>query len=234
MSKTTKNVLIVITLVCIFVFAVFCIELIVLNRGRNKEEATVESPKTSSPITGTQRPDNTSSVPLDDTTPPSDTDETEDSPAESPIDRSGKRYLLPYTPNEMLVVYADEDIFEYEEINDGDIFTYIDGGSTSLEICFVSLPLGAEQCATETIDAYLDGNEAFIGGEGPIKRSSLNGVFITGVNDGETFEVWVHRIPDDDDDAFNDIGMAFIIRYKDNEQKNALYALLDTLELVDA
>ena len=105
-----------------------------------------------------------------------------------------------------------------------DEFTYKDGGTASLMILFKAIPLGAEKTAESILDGYLDGNVSNVGGEGPIRHSSLNGEYVVGVNEGETFEAWVHTVS-------GDIGRVFIIRYSDDEQKNALYAILDTLEL---
>ena len=125
-------------------------------------------------------------------------------------------------------MYVDEELFEQDDEMEAAIkFTYSDGENASLLIHFESLPQGADIRAQSFLDGYLDGNESHIGGLSQIKRSPLSGVFVTGVNDGETFEAWIHVVSDD-------IGMAFVIRYRNNEQKNALYALLDTLNIVES
>jgi len=235
MSKTVKNLLIILTLVCIIVFAVFCIELVMLNRGGDKEDDATggSSISTSSPTgTASQGSDlagNSSPQPQINAAPPSGA--ANESPGETPIDRTGKRYEWMYSSTEMLTFYVNDELFEHTQMDEGEIFTYLDDENASLEVCLRGLPLGVEACANEILSGYLDDSEAFISGSGPIRRSELTGLFGSGVNNGETFELWIHTMPDDDNDAFNDLGIAFVIRYKNNDQKNALYGILDTLQL---
>ena len=235
MSKTTKNLLIIFTLVCIIVFAVFCIELVMLNSSDDDEDdATGGSAiSTNSPVgtTGPAPSGNSSQQPKSNAAPPSGA--AIESPGQSPVDRNGKRYEWMYSSTEILTFYVDDELFVHTQMDEGEVFTYLDDENASLEVCLRGLPLGVEACANDILSGYLDDNEAFISGAGPIRRSDLTGLFGSGVNNGETFELWIHTIPDGDNDAFNDLGIAFVIRYKNNDQKNALYAILDTLELED-
>jgi len=240
MSKTIKNMLIIATLVCVIVFAIFCIELVVLNRSDDKEDDATggSSISTSSPAgnTASGPSGNSSPQPQINAAPSSGAvvEPPVESPVESPIDRTGKRrYEWMYSTTKMLIFYANDELFDHTQMDEGDIFTYIDDENATLEVCLRGLPLGVEACANEILSGYLDDSEAFISGTGPIRRSELTGLFGSGVNNGETIELWIHTIPDGDNDAFNDLGIAFVIRYKDNEQKNALYSILDTLELED-
>ena len=239
MNKTMKNVLLIFTLVCIIILIVFSIELFVLNRGNNDNENS-----------GAALPEGTQI----------NTGESEDRPpAASTVDilssgqteqdqistrPKGKRYELPYSATEVLVLYVDEELFEHIEMDSGDMFVYLgnlddaddsddsddlDGSDASLEICPAYIPDGAEACAESYLDAYLEGNESFVSGISQIKQSDLSGVFVIGVKEGETFEAWIH----DPSDGVGDNGIAFVIRYSDGDQKNALYAILDTLILIE-
>ena len=225
MSKTIKNMLVGFMLFCVVVLIAFVIGLIVVNRdaGANVGGA-MPSPGNISPGNEVDPTD----------TPPTATNNgpivvnTSDVTQENQhVESTGKRYELNYTLAENLVLYADEELFEHDaEMEMANKFTYIDGENASLLVHFESLPQGAEILAESFLDDYLDGNESHVGGIGTIRHSSLRGVFVSGVNNGETFEAWIHEIS-------SDIGMVFVIRYQDNEQKNALYAVLDTLSTAE-
>ena len=235
MTKTVKNLLIGFTLVCAIVFAVFCIELVVQNRNEGENEESIRSQAGSPPTgpTGANNPP-VGSSPSPPVTAPA-TGQTSETPKESSPQPTGKKYELLYSEDETLILYADEELFEHDDTGEmADLFRYANDENASLLISFVSFPLGAEKCAEDILGGYLGENPAFISGIGPIRHSSLRGIFGTGVNNGETFEVWVHSIPGDDPEEDNDIGMSFVIRYRSNEQRNALYAVLDTLELTDS
>ena len=231
MNKTVKNILLVFTLICVIVLIVFCIELFVLNSGTDNS-AESSAARTDNRPANTDKPNGaTPASPAGNTLP---SGETEDGQTQTPIKPAGKRYELPYSSTEKLLLYVDEELFEHVEMDSGDMFMFIypeDGedGNASLEICPASIPEGAEVCAETYLDGYLEGNESFVSGISQIKQSGLSGVFVSGVKDGETFEAWIH----DTSDVSGDKGIAFVIRYSDNEQKNALYAILDTLELVN-
>ena len=230
MSKTIKNVLLGFTLLCVIILIIFTVELIVLNRnsgaagnsGNRSISSGISTPSGASAVADGIDQALQSSAGSDSTP-----DQNESSPGASSAQSTGKRYKLLYSVAESLILYADEELFEYDDTNGSDsVFTYTGGGDASLRVSFEGIPLGVEKCAESLLDKYLDGNESSVGDMGQILHSSLSGVFVTGVNDGETFEAWVNGIAD------NDIGVAFVIRYHTDEQKNALYAVLDTLSLV--
>jgi len=224
MSKTTKNVLIVITFICVIVLVAFAIELLRLNRGKENpagsgSSISVTSPAADAAKTADPTPSGNGSAQED----------SEDEPVQLPLRRTGRRYELLYSETKMLVLYADEELFELTETYEGYMFSYTKEGNASLEICLTYIPNGAEKGAESYLNGYLEGNDSFVSGLGPIRRSALSGVFVSGVKDGETFEAWIHDISDD----HSDMGVAFVIRYKNNEQKNALYGVLDSLELIE-
>ena len=224
MNKTIKNLLLVFTLICAIVFVVFIIELIILNRDTGGDGDTAAATSGSIPANSIESSANPPQSPADNRS--SGVNRASESPP--PDQETGKRYELLYSPAQKLVLYADEELFEHEEMDSGDIFFFTDDIRASLEICPAYAPDGAEACAESYLDGYLEGNESFVSGTSQIKRSALSGVFVSGVNAGETFEAWIHDIIG----VSGDMGMAFVIRYSDNDQRNALYAILDTLELV--
>ena len=225
MSKTVKNLLLIFTLICAIVLVVFVIELIVVNKDNGAAEKAAAPPRNASAETS-ESPSSPPPSPAG-AGAPSVTNTNTGTQAKQPDKQAGKRYELLYPGGETLVLYADEELFELYEMDSGDIFIYLGGGNASLEICPAYAPNGAEACAETFLDGYLEGNESFVSGMSNIKRSELSGVFVSGVNGDETFEAWIQDMADSSDD----MGMAFIIRYKNNDQKNALYAVLDTLEL---
>jgi len=235
MNKTVKNLLLVFTLICAIVLIVFIIELFIVNRDSDDGGESVLS---ASDITPAETEKSPEMQPLALASNSPSSANKENLPQESTTRPAGKRYDLLYTHTESLVLYADEELFDYNaELEMAAMFSYKDDDTASLLICFDTYPQGAEKRAETFLDGYLDGNESFVSGMGPIRHSSLTGVFVSGVNNGETFEAWIHSIPGNDSDVSNDdnddIGLEFVIRYKDNEQKNALYAILDTLEIIE-
>ena len=222
MSKTIKNVLLGFTLVCVIMLVIFIVELFVVNRNTPDRRENEPALSSNNQTGAGKDADTLSDVPTDSDLEP---ENKENLSTESPVQPTGTLCKLAYSLAETLTLYYDEEIFEHDSQQEmADTFTYIDGGEASLQVLFKSLPLGAERSAASILNAYLDGNESNVGGEGPIRRSSLSGIYVSGVNNGVTYEAWVHTIS-------KDIGMAFIIKYTDNEQRNDLYAILDTLAL---
>ena len=226
MSKTVKNILMGFTLLCIIILVIFIIELIMANRnaGDSIRNESSSSASGNTPAETGQSPDET---PLSLTSNDSEAGENESPSPESPSQPTGKRYEMLISSNRKLVWYADEDLFERADMDSGEMFKYKDGENASLEMTMVVIALGVEARAESILTGYLGGNESHVGGTGSIRRSSLDGVYVSGVNDDETFEAWIHDISDYNPNR----GIAFVIRYSNDEQKNALYAILDTLEL---
>ena len=101
-----------------------------------------------------------------------------------------------------------------------------DAEEATLEIRLVNLAYGADAHAETFLEAFLDGNESHVGGLASVRRSSLSGVFVSGVAGDETYEAWIHSLDDEDD-----MGVAFVIRYRNDDQKYALYGILDTMNI---
>ena len=240
MSKTGKNLLIAFTLVCMIVLIIFTVELLILNKDNNGDSNGISNGgsnggsenESSMSESVPSEADNSADISLlspSDNEPSSEI--TDNQPSDSALPNAGTRYSLMITssdlPNNLLVWYVDEELFECTDNDPDQVFSYLGEGTASLEIRVVYIPQGAETYAESYLNRYLDGNESYVSGIGQIRQSLIDGVFVSGVNDGETFEAWIHSIPDDP----NYMGVAFVIRYSNNDQRNALYTILDTLDL---
>ena len=226
MSKTAKNSLLIITLVCVIALIVFSLQLILLNRNRDESDDEGASISSGDSFTSEDVPEQ-SSPPTDDNG--SIADNGDNLPIEPPATTKGTQYNMQVADNMSLVWYIDDEMFESMETNSGVIFTYLDEGNASIEICLTYIPYGADASAETFLEGYLGDNESNIGGYGPIRQSPLSGVFVSGVNDGETFEAWIYTIEDDE----GDMGIAFVIRYRNDEQKNALHDVLNTIDITE-
>jgi len=234
MSKTVKNLLLVFTLVCAIALVVFSVELILLNSGAvTGEEGGPTSPATSpgGDSDSASKPEATSSA---QNSPPAGTASSPGSTEPSvppPPAPTGKRYVLPMLDDSKLILYADEELFEHSKMQDADRFIYMDESSALLEIGFNWIPPeGVKALAEVFLDGYLDGGESNVGGEGPIKRSKLSGVFVSGLKGTETYEAWLHR---SEIAGMEDLAVYFVINYKNTGQRDALYKLLDSLDIIE-
>ena len=235
MNKTVKNLVIVFTLICSILLVVFCIELFLLNRNAGDGVGTGQAASDSSPTeSGTSGTDaETADTGLSDGTEPSgDQDQSTNSnqPTEAREPPEGTLQKLLMHQNLELTFYADEDYFEHSLLPDGHLYTYDDGGNATLEIGFAFLPPhGVEAYAMTFLDNYLDGGESTVVGEGPIRASTLRGIYVTGSKNGETYEGWVQGLSEI---GINDLILVLVINYSNDEQRDALHSWLDTMEMV--
>ena len=232
MSKAVKNLLLVFTLVCAIALVAFSVELFTANRNAGDRQpggsVSESSPGGSggSSAKPEASPSGQTPPPTEGTTSPEKTEPT-DTPPPAP---TGKRFELSLLPNMKLILYADEDLFKNIKQQDFELFEYTGGGAASLEIGYYFIPpQGVSAAAVGFLDGYLDGGTSNAGGDGMIKRSPLNGYFISGVKGLETYEAWLHH-PENND--IEDLGIYFVIHYSNTEQRNSLYKVLDTLELI--
>jgi len=152
-------------------------------------------------------------------------------PGEQSQPPEGKLYSLPLHDDvHELALYINEDLFKYNEGGDGWWFTYIEDGETRLQIVtdLITPPGGITKLMETLLSPYLNGGESLVGGSSKIAESSLRGIYAIGEKGNETYEGWVIRLTDDSD---SDKAVDIIINYQNEEQKNALYDILDTLEL---
>jgi len=235
MGKIGKNLLIGFTLICMIVFAVFVIELLVINSGSGRspeseappsEGAIEDEPGASSgqqTVPGAVRPADPGQSP--------DTDQLEG--AEPP---PGTRFELEMPDDMILVMYVDEDLFSFNEMDSEDVlgvFTYLGSGKATLQIRFAYIPQGARVFAESFLNEFIGSGRSSVGDEDSIRYSQLHGVYVTGVGDGEIYEAWIYSFPGAEAE---NAGLAFVINYQDDQQKdlqkNVLYEILDTLDMV--
>ena len=234
MNKITMNLLVVFTIVCAIVLIVFTVELVLLNNdgdgGANAPSLSNVSPPGDE--NGPDEPETANTEPPDDPDQAGDIDT--DGDASTPVTQRppplGKRYELPMTDDgKKLIIFAEEELFDYEESEKWD-FTFKGQGNASLEIAYdyVTPPGGIDGLAETFLNEYLDGGESTVGELGPIADSLLRGIFVTGKNDGITYEAWIHEPLDGGEFGLT---VVFVINYENETQKNVLYELLDTMEM---
>ena len=242
MSKTIKNALTIFTLICVIMLLVVIVELIRLNRGSADGEIKQSSPPTQQQTdngSSTESPSDSSpqeegNSPHTDATDDNQSDESDNEteplpPLQPP---TGTRYemILSSDLSKKMILYADEDIFEYSGMGDGDdmLFTYR-GTDSQLEVCMVYLP---SYCQSILEGEFLN-SSIFVEGT-PVKesqqigRSQLQGDYATVTNDEGTHEVWVHFYQPETN---GDIGIAFKLDYSEEAQKDAFYNILNSVQI---
>lgn len=233
MSRAVKNLLVFFTLVCIIAVIVFAVELMLLNRDGADDSTAANTPPPgsmgaedagASPPTQTETPRGTESNPPGD---PLSQDGESPTPSHSPDDDF---YTLEMTDSVSLTIYVNDEMFDYLELDIAYLFTYKGGGTASLEILLDYLPQGAAHRAVGFLDNYTGGAEASIEDERNVGQSSVSGAFVTAISGETTYAAWICDIPGEAD-AY---GITLIIHYEDENQKVALYEILDTIEIVPA
>ena len=236
MSKMLKNAIAIFAAVCVIVLVIFCIELYVLNREPDDGGGTGsslagnvgdgdEKGKDGAKDTQETQPANGMTRPGDD----NDKQTSQQPPATPTSPPTGKQHTRRVSGDEQLLLYVDEDLFEYTELNDGYLYEYTGGGEATLEISFALISNGLEALAKDFLDGFVGTGGTKVEGEGQIGRSLLRGVHVTGDVSGENYEAWIYSFPDGED-----LGLSFTLHYRSDEQKNALYAIFDHMSIVPA
>ena len=218
MSTISKNLLLGLTLVCVVVLIVFCIQLIVLNRGVTPAEQ-------GSVISGGSQEDTEDSN-IDDGEDVDDEEDTNivDAPVTPRPPPQGTRRQFRVSDSNMLIVYARDELFDFEERDFDWWFLYNGGGIATLEIRHTMIgPQGIEASAIAFLNQYSGGTDATFNGEEAIGGSELRGHHVTARHGNETSEAWIHILLD------NDLALAFVISYENDQQRDALYEVLSTL-----
>jgi len=238
MGKMGKNLLIGFTLLCAIVFAVFVIELLVINSGSDRREEGGQQSAGSTPGGDTGPASGQQVIPG--AVRPAEPGQSPD--AESPDGTlsppPGTRFELEMPDDMMLIMYVDEELFSFDEVDSEDIlgvFTYLGSGKAALQVRFAYMPQGAGAFAESFLDEFLDDGKITVGGEESIRYSQLHGIYVSGVGDGEMYEAWIYSFSGAD---VEDVGLVFVIHYQDSLsewhdlQKNVLYEILNTLDMV--
>lgn len=269
MSKTMKNLLMIFTVVCAFVFVIFSLELIVINRGSGAKDGSLSAADSPSPGSNgaskqpgaTGGPDagpgtsGNSPDPNEGSNPPGgslgvtqDTNEPEGgvgsdsgNTTDNPDEPAGTRYNieLPDHKGEIVfrvVEYVNENkIFEYiktGEESEEEIykFDFLGAGTAALELRYVYFADGLEEGAKSYLENTFAVTNSVYKGESRIRASELSGLAVTGSRSGVDFEAWIYSF---EDIGIKNAGVAFIVYHSNDIQRDNLYAILDTLRLVE-
>ena len=224
MSNIAKNLLLALTVVCIIALIVFCIQLIVINRGVDPARPGTTTPGGSQQGSGEADPDGDGDEPSGDENGPGEGDP-------GPIQRpppQGRRHNLRVTPGSVLIIYAREELFDFDERELDWWFLYTYGFAT-LEISFTMIgPQGAAEHAETFLNAYTGGTEAEFSGEQSIAGSELKGYHVIARHGNEVYEAWIHDLAD------SDLALVFVINYEGEQERDALYEVLSTLDMENA
>ena len=236
MSSIVKNIIIIFTLACAAVLIVFCIELVTLNvdsgKGRQQGQQLSDDQTTEDPDEN-ENPDEQGAEHTGDTEPPDVTEPTgnDENSGEQSQPPEGIKHELPMHDDEhVLTLHVSEELFEYTKGEDGWWFTYKGEGEAKFEIVtdLITPPGGITALVESLLVNYLDGGDSEVGGNVKIANSSLRGNYVTGEINNETYEGWVIRLTNEGNSGK---AVDIIINYQNEEQKGALYDILDTLEL---
>lgn len=233
MNKILKNVIIGFSMLCVVVFIVFLVEMMIIN----SEGGDVPDPEPS-------KAGETSSGGITKPTggQPSGPgaqggDGTTDSPGEPDNSRpppTGRRYELEVSEGVMLVLYSDEDLFSYEDLESEEIigvFTYKGSGAAALEVRLVYMQQGVNTFATNFLSVNYEIVGSSVLGEGQIRNSVLRGVLVTGEKEQVSYEAWIHVFADAEVEG---TGFALVIDYENEMQKLNLYEMLDSIDLIES
>ena len=225
MSNITKNLLLALSLVCAIALIVFCIQLIVLNRGVEPREpgATISA--------GTKQGDE---EPDPDAQPDGegpdgendngDNNQTQNTPRPPP---QGERNELVIPGDLKLIVYAREELFEYTKNDFNWRFEYLREGEAALEINLIVVTLqGLASDADTFLANYTEGATPESGNDLSFEGLPLEGYFVTAQRGSVTYEALVHPLPD------GEFALVFVINYQNDQQKEALYEVLSSIDLL--
>ena len=235
MSGLSKNLLLALTLICVIVLIVFCIQLIVINRGLDPQNpgSSVSGGPGQGSGSGQGSGDGPGDGPGDGTG-----DGSGDSPGDGSGDGSGTAQATPRPPpqgarhellvtlNSSLVIYARENLFDFEDSGMDWQFIYTGGGTASLKILdIMPSAQGLAATAENFLNTYTSSTGTTVHGDEFIHGSPLRGYHATLQQNETTYEAWVHKL------AGSDLAVVLIINYQNDQQRDALYEVLSTLDI---
>jgi len=226
MSNITKNLLLALSLVCAIALIVFCIQLIVINRGVEPREpgATISGGAKQ----GDKEPDTDNQPDGEDSADGENSDgensQKQNTPRPPP---QGERNELAIPGDLKLIVYAREELFEYTKNDFNWRFEYTREGEAALEIRLILVSLQGIASDAETfLMSYAEGATPEPGDEVSFQGFSLEGYNVTAQRGNVTYEALVHPLPDDE------FALVFVINYQNDQQKDALYEILYSIDLL--
>jgi len=228
MNNIIKNVILAFTLVCVIVLIVFCIQLLVINRGVEPKEA-------GSTISGDSQ--------QEDEEPEEDEENVDGDDADSNIGGfvdpgqeaprpppQGIRRELLVAVNKWLVIYAREELFDFQQGEIDWLFKYTGEGGAGAELeisfTFVTGQGGVGEHAQTFLNNYSGGSQSEYSGEEVIHGSSLRGYHVSAQVGTTTYEAWIHALEG------SDLALVLVINYTNDRQRDALYEVLSTLDMI--
>jgi len=239
MNNLLKNSLLALTLVCVVALIVFCIQLIIINRDVDR---VTPGTVITTPDEDGENIENGEEMNDDDT---QNNEAAITFPGVAP-QHMGERHEILITPNSHLVLYAHDDQFVFE---DGELdwaFRYIDanlgnigdytnddtdnfafGRTAALEITFKFITVqGIETHAVDFLNQYSGSQASVFNGMTSIMGTRLMGYHVTTSHLGRTYEAWIHTLLD------SDVSLVFVLNYENDMQREALYQVLRTADIV--
>lgn len=233
MSKMLRNGIVVFAAICAVVLVIFCIELFVLNRNPDDGAGNEPSLSESAANSGGESSGGQENPPDKQQEPGKGAGQTgngaKDQPTQPPPPPTGTRKERLVSADTKLVLYIDEDVFDESEQNEGYLYKYKGVGTATLEITIAYIQFDAGSFAGSFLDGYVGPGGTSAGETSYIGRSPLEGIHVSGELDGEKYEAWVYSFPDADD-----WGVSFTLHYRSDEQRDALYTILDSMSMIPA
>ena len=244
MSKVVKNLLFAFTIICAFALAIFLIQLLVLNSGSG--ESSGENPSPSAPLTtgngspSPSAPTNTGSARPETASPSGSSNPSGSQNTEEPrADGTTYEFDMPGGRTKLVLFVEEEsegqqfDFIEPDPENEGElgVLSFKGNGTAALELHFSFLPDGVITYAEESLDRYVGSDGSVVIGDTPVGGSSLRGISVTGTKDRLTYEAWILSFSDI---GFDDVGLDIVIYYQNPLQRDALYAIVDSMEMIQS
>lgn len=234
-NKTVKRIILGFTILCSIFLIFFLVELIRLNRDSgDRDSGAAMSEGSQNGNGGGAEPDRqdteASGGDGSDQSPDGNMDVRPPAGNQRPAP-TGTRHESDLPESMKLVFYADRDLFnhfEHEEEYIPDILRYRGTGTAELQVHYIMITGDIKTYAQSYLAVNFGVNEPEFSVADYIGLSQLRGVMVFGANDGLNYEAWLHSFTKP---GAEDLGLAFILSYQNNEQKAALYDVLDSMDV---
>jgi len=220
MKNIGKNLLLALSLVCAIAVIVFIVQLIVLNVG-------VDPRETGQVISGGAQQDSEENGDSEN----GDNDEEYPNGIDTTVQAQrpppqGERYQFLVAEGTRVVVYARENLFEYEDNDLNWRFAYTGGGDAALEISHISVSVQTAAADAMVFLNQLSGSsDSELIGVQSIQGSPLVGYYVSVRHGGRMYEAWLHDLVN------SDLWLVFVINYENDTQRDALHEVLSTLDI---